>query len=205
MRTFRAITLAALALAVAGAAVGCGSEAPTPDPTKGPSASENPGGTTGSESDGPAVPSDWKVASADVAQLQVPPDWTVTSNADQTQTMRAPKDSIGVSPGSGNIVAGPHAGDGDGESAVNALADLRQDELARDLKNLKRLPNETINGSIFYHFQGEDEYTWQDHYGTVVPGGDDRVSMSWDFNKSDIDRKGADTLIEPIMATYEVL
>lgn len=129
----------------------------------------------------------------------------MAAHADQAQTMRAPKDSIGISPGAGNILAGPHAGEGDGESAVNALAVLREDALAKDLKDLKRLPNETINGSTFYHFQGEDDHTWQDHYGTVLPGGDDRVTISWDFNKADIDRKGAAALIAQIMPTYKVL
>ncbi len=103
------------------------------------------------------------------------------------------------------MLAGPHAGEGEDEDAVDALADLREEALAKDLKNLKRLPNETINGSIFYHFQGENEHTWQDHYGTVLPGGDDRVTMSWDFNKADIDRKGAEALIAQIMPTYKVL
>ncbi|NGN92361.1 hypothetical protein G5C66_06345 [Nocardioides sp. KC13] len=125
--------------------------------------------------------------------------------ADQQQTMRAPKDSIGLSPGSGNIQAGPNAGGGEGESAVEEWAKLSEKTLADDVQNLKRLPNETINGSVFYHFQGEGEGFWQDHYGTVTPNGDDRVTITWHFNQTDIDRKGAETLIAQIMPTYKVL
>lgn len=195
--------IATLTVAVAGFTGGCGSEETPAEPTTSASADATSGGA--SESSTPSIPSDWKVASVGLAQLQVPPDWALSSHADQAQTMRAPKDSIGLSPGAGNILADPHAGDGDDESAVDALADLREEALAKDLKNLKRLPNETINGSIFYHFQGEDDHTWQDHYGTVLPGGDDRVTVSWDFNKTDIDRKGAEALIAQVMRTYKVL
>ncbi|MER6940818.1 hypothetical protein ABTX24_12025 [Nocardioides sp. NPDC127514] len=145
------------------------------------------------------------MASAGPAQLQVPPDWTLNSVADQQQTMQAPKDSIGLSPGSGNIQAGPNAGGGEGESAVEEWAKLSENTLADDVQNLKRLPNETINGSVFYHFQGEGEGFWQDHYGTVTPDGGDRVTITWNFNQTDIDRKGAEALIAQIMPTYKVL
>ncbi|MFE6646562.1 hypothetical protein ACFVJS_08380 [Nocardioides sp. NPDC057772] len=163
------------------------------------SASSDPG------ADGSNVPSDWQVATVGPAQLQIPPDWTLESIADQQQTMRAPKDSIGLSPGFGNILADPNAGGGEGEGAVDEWAKLTENALIDDVQNLKRLPNVTINGEVFYHFQGEGEGFWQDHYGTVVPGGEDRVTITWRFNQADIDRKGADALIAQIMPTYKVL
>lgn len=182
---------------------GCGSEEPDADPTE-------PAGTSAPSSpdpnaEGSDVPSDWQAASAGPAQLQVPPDWTLDSMANQQQTMRAPKDSIGLSPGSGNIQAGPNAGGGEGESAVEEWAKISEHTLADDVQNLKRLPNETINGSVFYHFQGEGEGFWQDHYGTVTPDGDDRVTVTWHFNQTDVDRNGAEALIAQIMPTYKVL
>lgn len=200
MRMYRPVTVAALTLTIAIFAGGCSPEEDlsTKEPKSGSTASP-------SESREPSASSGWKTASVKLAQIQVPSEWTISSSADQTQIVRAPKDSIGLSPGSGKIVAGPHAGDGDDESAVNALAELREVALANDLQNLKRLPNEAINGSIFYHFRGEDEHTWQDHFGTVLPGGDDRVTISWDFTKADIDRKGAEALIAQIMPTYKPL
>ena len=110
-----------------------------------------------------------------------------------------------MSPGFGTLSSAPNAGGGEGEGVVDEWAELREESLAKDLTNLKRLPNETINGSVFYHFQGEDEHTWQDHYGTVAAGGADRITVTWDFNKADIDRKGAEALIAQIMPTYKVL
>lgn len=117
--------------------------------------------------------------------------------------MRAPEDAIGISPGAAIFQGGVHAGEGDGEAAVDALAALEEKALADDVQNLKRLPNETINGSTFYHFQGDTGHEWEDHYGTVVPGGDHSVTVTWRFTKSDIDRKGAEALIAEIMPTYK--
>lgn len=119
--------------------------------------------------------------------------------------MRAPEDAIGISPGAAILQGGVHAGEGDDEAAVDALAALEEKALADDVQNLKRLPNETINGSTFYHFQGDTGHEWEDHYGTVVPGGDHSVTVTWRFTKSDIDRKGAEALIAQIMPTYKVL
>ncbi|MEU6137783.1 hypothetical protein [Nocardioides sp. NPDC047086] len=90
---------------------------------------------------------------------------------------------------------------------MEGLAKLVNDQLKGDssLAKLERLPDETINGNLFYHFRAETEFTWQDHYGTVASTTRDQVTVTWEFNKSDIDRKGAEALIAPIMATYEVL
>lgn len=202
MRTARTIKIGALAACLALTMAGCGSDEPDADPTE-PAVTGTP--SAPDSSNGSEVPSDWQVAAVGPAQLQIPPDWTLESIADQQQTMRAPKDSIGLSPGFGNILADPNAGGGEGEGAVDEWAKLTESALADDVQNLKRLPNETINGAVFYHFQGEGEGFWQDHYGTVVPGGDDRITITWRFNQTDIDRKGAEALIAQIMPTYEVL
>lgn len=153
------------------------------------------------------MPDGWKAASAKVAQLHVPPNWELDSYADQAQTMIAPENEVGLSPGSGEIMVGVYGADENLEEAIEGLAKLVHDQLKRDssLTNLERLPDETINGTLFFHFRAETEYTWQDHYGTVVSTTRDQVTVTWQFNKSDIDRKDAEALFAPIMATYEVL
>lgn len=197
MKTSRAIA-ATLTLTVALTVAGCASDdTPTNDPS-------TPGAATPSESGGPDVPSDWQTASAGAAQLQVPPEWTVTSGGDDAQSMRAPKDEIGISPGFGNIQANVYRTEGT-EEELEELAKLHEKDLSKDLTNLKRLPNETINGALFFHFRGETENKWQDVYGTLAPEAAEQVTVTWDFNKSDIDRKGAEELIAEIMPTYKVL
>ncbi|MGH8078836.1 MAG: hypothetical protein ACREPE_16165, partial [Lysobacter sp.] len=181
---------------------GCGQDDKLPEDPAGTSDSAT---TEPSEPSGPEVPADWQVASVDVAQLQVPPDWTISSSGDLSLTVRAPEDAIGISPGAATFQGGVHAGEGDDAAAVDALAALEEKALADDVQNLKRLPNETIDGSIFYHFQGDTGREWEDHYGTVVPGGDHHVTVTWRFTKTDIDRKGAEALIAQIMPTYRTL
>lgn len=206
MRTSRTISVAAVTLCLALATAACGAEnGPDTDPTTGKSSDTAQADPTAGGSTEPDVPADWQVASVDVAQLQIPPDWALSSNADQAQTMSAPKDEIGIVPGSGNILAGPNPVDGDSAEHVDELGDLREESLAKELKSIKRLPNETINGSVFFHIQGDDGNNWRDAYGTITPGGGDRVTITWDFNKTDIDRKGADELIAQVMATYKPL
>ncbi|NGN92362.1 hypothetical protein G5C66_06350 [Nocardioides sp. KC13] len=200
----RTIAIAALALITVTALAGCGDDAPTADPTASASAS-GPNGTESSESSAPDVPANWQVASVEVAQLQVPPTWRLSSSGDLSLTARAPEDAIGISPGAATFQGGVHSGNGDDEAAVDALATLEEKTLANDVQDLKRLPNETINGSIFYHFQGDNGREWEDHYGTVVPAGEHRVAVTWRFTKADIDRKGAEALIGQIMPTYQVL
>ncbi|TQL66228.1 hypothetical protein FB381_0077 [Nocardioides albertanoniae] len=184
------------------AVAGCGTnDRPETKPTSGGSTAESSPTPTR-----PTVPADWKAASAKVAQLHVPPAWGIDSYADQAQTMIAPENKVGLSPGSGEIMADAYGADGDLEKATEGLAKLVNHQLKKDssLTKLERLPDETINGTLFYHFRAETEYAWQDHYGTVAPTRE-QVTVTWRFNKSDIDRKGADALIAPIMATYEVL
>jgi hypothetical protein len=205
MRTSRSLAIATLATALGITLTGCGTgESPDTKPTS------NPTNTTAESSPSPTAPTapaDWKPASAEVAQLHVPPNWELDSFRDQAQTMIAPKNKVGLSPGSGEIMADVYSTEGDAEAALNELAGLRGKALKKDTSftTLKQLPNETINGSRFYHFRAETEYTWEDHYGTLALDAGMQVTVVWKFNKSDIDRKGAEALIAPIMATYEVL
>lgn len=204
MKTSRAIA-ATLTLTVALAVVGCAADdTPTNDPSTPGATNTDPGNATPSESNEPNVPSDWQTASVGAAQLQVPSDWVVTSDGDDSQTIRAPKDSIGISPGFGNIQANVYRTEGT-EDELEELAKLHEKDLSKDLTNLDRLPNETINDALFFHFRGETENKWQDVYGTLAPKAADQVTVTWDFNKADIDRKGAEALIAQIMPTYKIL
>ena len=201
MKTSRATSLATLALTLALTAVGCGSD----DNPSAPGATSSAAGTaTPSESDESDVPSDWRTASVGAAQLQVPSDWTVRSDGDDSQSLRAPNDEIGISPGFGNIQANVYRTKGT-EKELEELAKLHERDLSKELTDLERLPNETINGALFFHFRGETDNKWQDVYGTLAPKAADQVTVTWDFNKSDIDRKGAEALISRIMPTYKVL
>jgi gamma-glutamylcyclotransferase (GGCT)/AIG2-like uncharacterized protein YtfP len=205
MRTSRSVAVATLATALGITLAGCGAgEGPDTGPTANPTtatAESSPSPT------GPTVPDGWKAASAEIAQLHVPPAWKLDSYADQAQTMIAPKNKVGLSPGSGEIMADVYSTDGKVEAALDELAGLRGKALKKDTSftALKQLPNETINGSLFYHFRAETKFTWEDHYGTLVPDAGMQVTVVWSFNKSDIDRQGAEALSAPIMATYETL
>jgi hypothetical protein len=203
MRTSRSIAIAALAAALGLTLAGCGtSEDPDARPTSESSAPQSSPSPTGA-----SVPEGWKAASAEIAQLHVPPTWELDSFRDQAQTMIAPKNEVGLSPGSGEIMADVYSTEGEIKAALDELAGLRGEALKKDssITTLEKLPNETINGSLFYHFRAESEFTWEDHYGTLVPDAGRQVTVVWSFNKSDIDRKGAEALSAPIMATYEVL
>lgn len=200
MRTSRAFATLAAALSLVLA--GCGSDGPEAKPT-----SEASTATSSPSPTGPTVPSGWKAASVDIAQLHAPAKWTIEPGGKQILSLVAPKNEIGLSPGSGILSVGVFSTDGEVEAELERFAGLSHDQFKADssLTKLQRLPNESINGSLFYHFRAETEYTWEDHYGTLVPDAVRQVTVTWKFNKSDIDRKGAEALIAPIMATYEVL
>lgn len=197
----RSITTVAPAVALTLSFTGCGT---SDDPVTKPPKSSTAASPSPAEA---SVPADWEAASVEIAQLHAPADWSVQTGGKQILTLRAPKNEIGLSPGAGHMSADVYSTEGEVTAALDELAGLRGKTLEDDssLTGLKRLPNETINGSPFYHFRAESEFTWEDHYGTLVPDADRQVTVVWSFNKSDIDRKGADALIAPIMATYEVL
>lgn len=192
-----------MAAALGLANTGCGTDGgPEVDPTSGGStAASSPSPT------GPAVPAGWKAASVEIAQFHAPEDWAIEPGGKQILSIVAPKDEIGLSPGAGHVSADVYLTDEEIDTELEGLAKLAQDQFKADssLTKLERMPNETINGSLFYRFRAESEFTWEDHYATLVPDAGMQVAVTWKFNKSDIDRKDAEALIAPIMATYEVL
>ncbi|MFD4326038.1 hypothetical protein ACFWQC_15480 [Nocardioides sp. NPDC058538] len=118
--------------------------------------------------------------------------------------MRAPEDAIGISPGAGNIQANVYSTDVTAAD-LEELAKLHEKDLKEDFANLKRLPNETINGQPFFRFQADDGQVWYDEYVTLEPDGQYQISVTWRFNKTDVDRKGAEALIDQVMPTYQAL
>ena len=203
MRTSRSIATITLATALSVVLTACGtSEGPDAKPTSESSAAEaSPSAVA------PSVPAGWKAASVEIAQFHAPADWDIEPGGKQILSLVAPKSEIGLSPGAGHVSADVYSADGEIQAELDGLAKLAHDQFKADpsLTKLERLPNETINGSSFYHFRAESEFTWEDHYATLVPDAGMQVAVTWKFNKSDVDRKGAEALIGPIMATYEVL
>ncbi|MEU0313446.1 hypothetical protein [Nocardioides sp. NPDC006273] len=203
MRTSRSIAIATLATAISVVLAACGTdEEPEAKPTSETSAAEASPGAAG-----PSVPAGWRAASVEIAQFHVPADWAIEPGGKQILSLVAPENEIGLSPGAGHVSADVYTTDDEIQAELDGLAKLAHEQFKADssLTKLERLPNETINGSLFYHFRAESEFTWEDHYATLVPDAGMQVAVTWKFNKSDIDHKGADALIEPIMATYEVL
>lgn len=203
MTTSRTLAISALILTTALTGTSCASSAGSG--TESPSAPN--GSATASESPtSPSVPSDWQEVSVDAAQLHVPPDWTVEPGGAETVSMVAPEDDLGYSPGFGNLLASNLGGGGDMASNVETIAGYEKDRLTTaGAAQLKRLPDVTINGALFYHFQYEKDRTWNDSYATVTEDGQQQITVNWDFNKSDIDRKSADALIAKVLPTFELL
>lgn len=186
--------MAALILTAALAGTGCtssgGSTSPGTDEPK-PTPSASP-----SES---SVPADWKVAAIEEAQVQIPPDWTTEQAGKWTVSLVAPKDDLGSSAGFGTFLSGA-LGPGDLEKA----AEYEKDILVEDgAENLKRLPDVTVDGSVFYHFQYETGRTWNDSYGTK--DGEKLIEINWDLSKTSLDRNDADALIAKVLPTFQLL
>lgn len=185
--------MAALILSVALAGAGCtssdgGNSPETDEPKPTPSASPSE----------PSVPADWKVASIEEAQVQIPPDWTAEQAGKWTVSLVAPKDDLGSSAGFGTLLS-VALGPGDLEKAAQYEKDLLVDDGA---ENLKRLPDVTVDGSVFYHFQYETGRTWNDSYGTK--DGEKLIEINWDMSKTGLDRKEADALIAKVMPTFQL-
>ena len=195
MTMSRASAIAALILSLALTGAGCasadgsGKSSETADPKSTPSASPSE----------PSVPADWKIASIEEAQVQIPPDWTAEQAGKWTVSLVAPKDDLGSSAGFGTFLSSA-LGPGDLEKAAGYEEDVLVQD---DAKNLKRLPDVTVDGSVFYHFQYETDHTWNDSYGTK--DGEKLVALNWDFAKTNLDRKEADALIAKVLPTFELL
>lgn len=92
------------------------------------------------------------------------------------------------------------------KSNVADLAKSQQQRLVRDGdKKLTRLPDETINGALFYHFRYETDTEWGDMYGTVTPDIEYQVTIEWSVMKSTSSRADEDAMIKQIMPTFKLL
>lgn len=200
MTTSRPFALATLALAVTLAVSACSSnEKPTADPT---SASETPSPVA--ESSAATVPSGWQTVDLDgVAEISIPPDWTIKSTGDALDTLRAPKDAVGFPPGSATVGVGNLAG-GDQKEQLEWMANRQLKTNYAGYTNLKRLPDEAINGTTFYRLQLENSGDWYDVYGTVTPDGEHSIVFEWKFLKT-LDRKEAEAVWSPVMPTFKML
>ena len=200
MTTSRPLAFAALALAATLTVSACSSnEKPTADPTN---ASESPSPVA--ESSAATVPSGWQPVDLDgSAEISVPPDWTVKSTGDALDTLRAPDDAVGFPPGSATVGVGNLAG-GDQKEGLEWMANRQLKTNYAGYTNLKRLPDEVINGTKFYRLQAENGADWYDVYGTVTPDGEYSIVLEWKFLKS-LDRKQAEAIWSPVMPTFKML
>lgn len=201
MTTSRPHRLAALALVTTLTLSACASTSnnSTDDPS---SASASPSPSV-SESAAPSVPTDWQTVDLrDVAEISVPPDWTVKTTTPKLHHLSAPKDMTGFPPGKATVGVGSLPG-GDQENALESSAKWAM-ETDYAGYNPKRLPNEVINGTTFYRLQFDSEAVWYDVYGTVTPDGEYNIEFDWEADKV-IDRKEAEAIWSAVMPTFKML
>lgn len=74
-----------------------------------------------------------------------------------------------------------------------------------NIVSVERRPDVTINGVLFAHVEWETSQTWDSEYLTVSRDGTSQVDVVWQFGKGDVDRKGVQELIDPVMETFELL
>jgi hypothetical protein len=177
---------------------GCGSK--DPDPSGNPTSGESTSGQTSE----PGIPSDWQEATIDAAGVHVPADWTVLNPMATDIGFAAPKDELGFSPGGGSMVVNVGDDSGDVKAIIDAATKFNLETYKSDpnLSNVKRLPDVTVNGVPFSLVQWETSQTWETEYLTATADGSESITLSWQFAKGDIDRKGSQELIDPVMETF---
>lgn len=174
---------------------------PVEDPT---ASSSSASASPTAEPSAPSAPSGWQaVALRGVAELSVPSDWAVKSLNASQHTLHAPLDATGFPPATGVVSAGNLAG-GDPKKELESSAKWSMENDYSGYSNLKRLPNEVINGTTFYRLQFESEATWFDVYGTVTPDAEYHILIEWRADKI-IDRKEAEAIWTPVMPTFKML
>lgn len=178
----------------------CGSEDPTPTDPTAKSSGGNPSGTA-------TVPSDWQSAETDAAVVHLPPDWSLLDGQPDSAGFAAPKDDFGLSPGGGTIVlnVATDASDVKAYVARSAESIVKSRESDPNIVGVERRPDVTINGILFAHVEWETSQTWDSEYITVSRDGASQVGVVWQFGKGDVDRKGSQELIDPVMDTFELL
>lgn len=71
------------------------------------------------------------------------------------------------------------------------------------LAKIKRLPDVTLGGVVFYHVQAQSKGNWYDMFGTVRNGY--LVHVLWTMMREIIDRADATKLINQVMTTFKPL
>lgn len=173
----------------------CGS---TDDPDGGTTSSSGPSGQPSASSADPQA--GWQTAADDGGQFLVPPDWSV-EEVETGHDLQAPpeSDNGGRRVGAGIFTSRPTldsatAIDDSAKSGVSYFKGGGYDKV-------ERLSDESFGGVTFYHVRAEDTETWLDSYGTVVDG--QKVTVLWNFNRSMVDRKESDELINQVMPTFK--
>lgn len=199
MTTSRTLGIATLALATVLMLTGCGSQEPDPsgDPTS---------AGTSESADGATVPADWQEVKIDVAQIHMPPEWSILNQRANAASFAAAKDELGLIPGSGTMGSGVNSPSGDVKADIEHATESRLETYRNDpnRKNVKRLADVTINDVPFSHFQWEVGQRWNSEYVTVTPDGQSVITVGWGFSKSGLDRDGSQKMIDPVMETFEL-
>lgn len=205
MTTSRALGIATLALTTVMTLAGCGSQGT--DPAGNPTGEESTSKQASESSAGDAIPADWQEVKIEVAQIHLPPDWTVLNQREGSASFAAAKDNLGLIPGSGTMGYGVNSPSGDVKADIESATESRLETYRSDPNrtNVKRLPDVTINGALFSHFQWEVGQSWNSEYVTVTADDQSVVTVGWGFNKSGLDRKGSQELIDPVMETFELV
>lgn len=202
MTMSRPLTLASLALVTTLTMTACSSsnDDPSGNDSAPATASASP---TATEPSAPTVPADWQtVTLRDVAELSVPPDWTIDSTNASLHTLAAPKDTSGFPPASATVGVNSLAG-GDQSDAIESSAKWVMKNDYAGSTNLKRLPDEVINGTTFYRIQFESAGAWSDVYGTVTPDAEHHIVIEWKSLKV-IGRNDAEAVWRPVMPTFKM-
>lgn len=197
MTTSRGLNIVALALITVTMLGACGSQ--DQDFSGGPmnaEASEQTGGV--------GAPSDWQEVKIDAAQVHLPPHWTILDQEETSVSFAAAKDELGLSPGSGTITTGVNSPSGDVKADLERTTEFHLETFNGDpnLKNVKRLPDVTIDGVLFSHIQWEVGPSWRSEYVAITPDDAWSVTIGWGFTMSGLDRNGSQELIDPVMETF---
>lgn len=201
MTMSRTLRFAALAAATVLALTGCASQGPEQptEPTVEPS--------NGEPTSSPTIPSDWQSAEMAAAAVHLPPDWTLLDTTPDSTGFASPQDDFGFSAGGGTLALNVATDAADVKAYVDrsakSLVKSRQSDPS--IVSVKRRPDVTINGVLFAHVEWETSQTWDSEYLTVSRDGASQVVVVWQFTKGDLDRKGAQALIDPVMDTFELL
>lgn len=192
------------------AMVGCGTGAKhvnggSSDPTIAVSPSPSESAPPSSTPTAATVPAGWRVAAVDgVAQFAVPPRWDLKSSRNMWSIGIA-KDQLGIPPGFATYSVSPGIG-GDVKSYVASLGKEHVHGVTvGGAKGVKRLPDVTFAGSLFYHIQYGGDGMVHDDYGTTTLDGTKVISIGWSTYPDTITRKQADQIINQVMATFKLL